>query len=94
MVGVQYAQQTSSNNVLITDDDSDFLYTFEELVSDYDKTIKIEKVLKSEECLAISKITDFDVIFLDYDMPKMNGIQLFQQLRNNPETADVAIYFK
>jgi len=64
-------------NVLLVDDNKHFLEAFDFMLSDImgDRIINIYKVSNGEECLNFLENNSVEVIFMDLDMPVMNGIQ-------------------
>ena len=64
-------------NVLIVDDNKHFLEAFEFMLRDImgDGISNIYKVSNGKESLQFLENTSVDVIFMDLDMPVMNGIQ-------------------
>jgi adenylate cyclase len=71
-----------ANKILIVDDEPFNLDLLEQELSDYDYVI--ERAGDGVE--ALEKVGSFtpDVILLDYMMPKMNGLEVVKQLRENP----------
>ncbi len=53
----------------------------------YDVT-KAEDGIKALERLAEKK---FDIILLDMQLPKMDGLEVLDQIKNNPATADIPV---
>ena len=64
-------------NVLLVDDNKHFLEAFDFMLSDIMgvRIINIYKVSNGEECLNFLENNSVEVIFMDLDMPVMNGIQ-------------------
>ena len=64
-------------NVLLVDDNKHFLEAFEFMLTDVigDRLINIYKVSNGEECLNFLESNSVEIIFMDLDMPVMNGIQ-------------------
>jgi len=63
--------------VLLVDDNKHFLEAFDFMLSDImgDRIINVYKVSNGEECLNFLENNSVEVIFMDLDMPVMNGIQ-------------------
>ena len=77
-------------SVLVVDDDPDFLKVITGwLKYDY----KVEGVRSGEEALKYLNVTRPDIILLDYEMPEMDGYQVFDQIRKNPLTYRIPIIF-
>lgn len=53
----------------------------------YDVT-KAEDGMKALERLAVKK---FDIILLDMQLPKMDGLEVLDRIKKNPATADVPV---
>ena len=50
--------------------------------------VQAEDGIKALECLAESK---FDLILLDMQLPKMDGLELLERIKKNPATADIPV---
>jgi subtilisin family serine protease len=91
------AAPQSGLNVVITDDEKDFVGPFTEQVKDIANElffqVNVEMTYSGEECLIASKRRKVDLIFLDYRMPEMDGVEVFQRLRSNQETKNTHICF-
>ena len=75
------AFNASTSKVLVVDDNKINLKVAQRLLSDY--KIQVETVNSGSEC--IDKILDgkvYDLIFMDIMMPKMNGIEALENLKN------------
>lgn len=71
--------ETSNVHVLIVDDNSMNLRVAEEMLTTYG--IKVTKAYSGEE--ALDKITsmDYDFVFMDHMMPKMDGVETLHHIR-------------
>ena len=80
-------------NVLIVDDDEDDCALIAETLQEIDKKIICE--LKFDGRSALAHIIDAenlpDIIFLDLHMPRMNGIELLNELKADPAISDIPV---
>lgn len=70
--------------VLHVDDDPDHLMMSKRLLEMYDSAIQVVSVSSPEE--ALQKAETFDCLVLDYQMPRMNGIELARRIREKTDT--------
>ena len=63
--------------------------TLEELEEDYG--VEILSAQNGEEGLALIKSRKPDVVFLDIMMPKLNGYEVCQRVKENPDVTDIGI---
>ena len=70
--------------ILLVDDDSDDQLLFQEALYSINPDISIESAVDGEDALTILATTaqNPDVIFLDINMPRMNGRDCLKILRN------------
>ena len=76
--------------VLVIDDSGLVLRSMKEVLQkEYDVKIAVSGKL------ALKMIPEFrpDVILLDYEMPEMNGAEVFDEIRNLPEGKEIPIIF-
>ena len=77
---------TSPVILLIVDDDIDDRDLFFEAVAEVDPSCRCMSAQNGEEALEILKRDDIPLpafIFLDLNMPRMNGMQFFTEMRKN-----------
>ncbi|MDD4894495.1 MAG: response regulator [Candidatus Omnitrophica bacterium] len=67
--------------ILIVDDDPDILDVLEITLSE--ENYEIIKATDGEEALKIIKAKPFDLVLLDYAMPKMNGRQVCREVKKD-----------
>ncbi|MBR5967181.1 MAG: response regulator [Lachnospiraceae bacterium] len=65
--------------VLAVDDNQVNLMVFESLVKRIQ--MKIDTAKSGDECIAMTRRKKYDIIFLDYMMPKKNGIETLHELK-------------
>jgi len=86
---VQPASAAASRTILVVDDNKDYRELVKHLLS-----VNHYKVLEAgngEEALAVLAKTIPDLILVDFNMPKMNGYELIQEVRSNYETHGLRI---
>ena len=79
--------------LLIVDDDPDDIQLFCEAVAEINGTFPCISAGNGEEALQLLKATIVkpDFIFLDLNMPRMNGKQLLVQLKSDPQFASILV---
>lgn len=76
--------------ILLVDDDAVMIRTLREGLSTSYKVLPANSGANALKILSRAKP---DLILLDYEMPEMNGPQVFEALRNNPDTAKIPVMF-
>lgn len=78
-----------ANKILIVDDEPFNLDLLEQELADYDYVLE----RASDGVEALEKTASFapDVILLDYMMPRMNGLEVVKQLRENPQHKGIPV---
>ena len=73
-----------NQNLLIVDDEYDALAWMEEMFKyDFDKEIDVYSASSAIEALKLLNSVKFDVVLTDVRMPGMDGITLFEKIKNN-----------
>ena len=70
----------SPNKILLVDDDPIFLTLAELAIKKERTSIEIHKAMNGEEAIAFLKEQTVDIIFLDLNMPVMNGWEFLDAL--------------
>ena len=77
-------------HLLIVDDDKTNLSAAKNALSD---AYKITAVTSGEQALKFLKNNVCDLILLDINMPEMDGFEVMEKIKANPERADIPIIF-
>ncbi|MCA1801499.1 MAG: response regulator [Rhodothermaceae bacterium] len=86
--------QKTPFRVLLTDDDEDDRLIFKEILNEIDKDINVSMVIDGKQLMDF--LTNENnplphIIFLDLNMPNMNGIECLNEIRNHEKYSDISI---
>jgi CheY-like chemotaxis protein len=76
--------------VLIVEDSRDAAQSLALLIRSYSNHL-VDIAFTGEEALQLADTFRPDVILLDIGLPKMNGFEVAERLRNKPETTNIVI---
>ena len=65
--------------ILVVDDDKDMCESLKDILS-LVKGTKVKYSISPKKSLVLIKKNDFDIVFVDYKMPRMNGIELIEKI--------------
>lgn len=88
--GLSQNSGEAHRTLLLVDDDAVMIRTLREGLS---TSYKVLPANSGANALKILARTKPDLILLDYEMPEMNGPQVLEALRGNPETAKIPVMF-
>jgi response regulator RpfG family c-di-GMP phosphodiesterase len=74
--------------IMIVDDEQDVVHLFEEMLGDQFEVIK---AYSGRECLEKIKLEKPDLIFLDILMPELNGWQVLEKIKLDPELNGIPV---
>ncbi len=77
--------------ILIVDDEANILQQIYKAIEKIDANFDIFRAFDGFTALAIAKETVPDLIITDWDMPRMNGIELITQLKKIPELKQIPV---
>ncbi len=80
-------------NILLIDDDPEDAELFVEAAHSVSRSADIRWQINPEKALEELKTSENlpDVIFLDYNMPRINGLELLASLKNNAKLKDIPV---
>ena len=82
-------EHSDKTRVLVVDDNRTNIKIAVNLMKNYN--FEIDEAISGFECLAKVKIKKYDLIFMDYMMPGMNGIETLKHLKELPNFHATAI---
>ncbi|MEP6682715.1 MAG: response regulator [Parafilimonas sp.] len=85
---------TKSNRFLLVDDDLDDVSLFKEVLQEVNPSIDFVSAADGQEAMTILKQhqTNFpDVIFLDLNMPRMDGKQCLTEIKRDPQLQRIPV---
>ncbi len=79
---------------LLVDDDPDDCFLFQEVLSDLSPAVHLDIASDGQEALERLKKMEVlpDIIFLDLNMPRMDGKQCLFELKRNPQYRNVPVF--
>ena len=83
-----------TSDILLIDDDADELEVFSQALHSIDKTIKCTHAKDLGEALDILHHSSPGYIFIDFNMPKTNGLKYLAEIRRlkNLEKSKIVLY--
>ncbi len=85
---------SSAKYIMLADDDADDRMLFEEAVKEVDQKAKLVSTVDGAQLMdTLTQIVPPkpDVIFLDINMPKKNGLECLKQIRLSPALKDIPV---
>jgi two-component system chemotaxis response regulator CheY len=76
--------------ILIIEDSNTLRYIMVKLLKELGYT-KITALESAEEGIPLLQTEDYDLLLLDWKLPRMSGIDLLRQIRANPKTASLNV---
>lgn len=83
-------QLTAKKKILIVDDDPSYAKMVREWIKD---EYQAYSVTGGMNAISFALKTPVNLILLDYEMPVVDGPQVFQMLRQDPDTKDIPVVF-
>jgi CheY-like chemotaxis protein len=77
--------------ILLVDDDQDDVYIFREAITTIDPNIECIHALDGIEALQRLEDTSVDIVFLDLNMPRMDGTECLKEIRKKNDLASVPV---
>src|ERR671934_1117723 len=72
-------QQNNKKSILLVDDEPDIIEILK--VGLEDNGFKVDAITDPQEALSSFKASAYDLLLLDVRMPKMNGFELYQEIK-------------
>ena len=83
-----FSMQTQT--IVLAEDDGDDILVFREVISDFQITINLHLAKDGLDTIKLlDKLPDVDLIFLDVNMPLMNGLECLAEIRKKTRPVPV-----
>ena len=83
--------QTQTTKILIVDDKPQNLYALAQVLSPL--SVEVIQTTSGAEALQLTLLHEFCLAIVDVQMPEMDGYELVELLRGNPDTAHLPVIF-
>lgn len=84
------AEDSAKRSILLVDDDATLLRSMQSWIS---KKYNVFITNSGMNTISFLHERTVDLILLDYEMPVLSGLEVFQILKNEPSTADIPVIF-
>src|SRR5262245_30745392 len=78
--------------VLLIDDDKEEYELFCIALEKYNENISCTHTYDCKEFYDALKGKQFDCIFLDFNLPVLNGLECLKKIKKNPATKNISVY--
>ncbi len=83
-------ERLQNKKILVVDDDGTMLRTIKSWLEGHYQVFMVNSGMAAIKFLAKNNV---DLILLDYEMPVISGLQVFEMLRSEPATANIPVIF-
>ena len=82
--------ESKVKNILIVDDDPTYAKMVREWLKDF---YHVSVVVNAMQAINFMNSHPLDLVLLDYEMPVVSGPQVFEMMKNEPETCNIPVMF-
>jgi CheY-like chemotaxis protein len=79
-------------HVLLVDDDKDELFLFNEALKEVPGSFKCTYASSGTQALEMLKYFQPDFIFIDYNLPVMDGVSILTEIRKDKKISDIPVF--
>ncbi|MGZ3899998.1 MAG: response regulator [Bacteroidia bacterium] len=83
--------ELSVKSILLVDDDQDYKYFFYKAIEAVDPEISVTSASDGIEALEKLHILTPELIILDFNMPRMNGLAFLKDIKKNPALRNIPV---
>ena len=83
-------EEDKVRNILIVDDDPTYARMVREWLKDF---YHVSVVVNAMQAINYMNTHQLDLVLLDYEMPVVSGPQVFEMMKNEPETCNIPVIF-
>ncbi len=83
-------KERTKKHILVIDDDAVMLRTIQRHL---EGSYEVATAISGKLALKFLEKKETDLIFLDYEMPNMGGVEVMEMLQQNEKTADIPVVF-
>ena len=83
-------EESKVKNILIVDDDPTYAKMVREWLKDF---YHVSVVVNAMQAINFMNSHQLDLVLLDYEMPVVSGPQVFEMMKNEPETCNIPVMF-
>ena len=88
---MQTTKNWQAKSIVLAEDDADDRMIFEETIQQLDQGIRFQIVSDGDQLLNLLENFLSDILFLDLDMPRKNGLECLISIRSNERIKDLPI---
>jgi CheY-like chemotaxis protein len=79
-------------HVLLVDDDKDELFLFNEALKEVPGSFKCTYASSGAQALEMLNYIQPDYIFIDYNLPVMDGVSILTEIRKDKKMSDIPVF--